>query len=127
MGPISPGRWQTWHFCCRMGSTSLLKVTGDPAANAPALHNRPAIQRRMNRTPLSCFEKPRTHFKLYSIRTRARTDELYEITELIGGATRDSQAKMEAWTRTAAGRPPRSRTIASERLARPVPSEGTAS
>ena len=34
MGPISPGRWQVWQFFCKTGSTSLLKVTVEDAANA---------------------------------------------------------------------------------------------
>jgi len=34
MGPISPGRWQPWQFFCRIGRTSLLKVTAAVLASA---------------------------------------------------------------------------------------------
>src|ERR1700721_2896788 len=37
MGPISPGRWHTWHSRCRMGKTSLLNVTELSAAKTVEL------------------------------------------------------------------------------------------
>src|SRR5271166_7037310 len=32
MGAASPGRWQSWHLFCKIGRTSLLKVTFGAAA-----------------------------------------------------------------------------------------------
>jgi hypothetical protein len=34
MGATSPGRWQVWQFFCKIGKTSLLKVTGVDVAGA---------------------------------------------------------------------------------------------
>ncbi len=32
IGPMAPGWWQTWQFSCRMGATSLVKVTSGAAS-----------------------------------------------------------------------------------------------
>jgi hypothetical protein len=50
IGPISPGRWQTWQFFWRIGRTSLLKVTPPDAvlpARADVAISTPAMPYRM--------------------------------------------------------------------------------
>src|ERR1019366_10175695 len=40
IGAISPGRWQVWQFCCRIGRTSLENVAGAVSAAKAAVTER---------------------------------------------------------------------------------------
>src|SRR5271155_2999258 len=54
MGATSPGRWQAWQFCCKMGRTSLLNVADAARANVPIAQNTPMTFRVFTVSLLGC-------------------------------------------------------------------------
>jgi hypothetical protein len=51
IGAMAPGRWHSWQFCCRIGSTSLLKVGAAGAAAESGVddgHAAPAATKATN-------------------------------------------------------------------------------
>src|ERR1043166_3664780 len=54
IGATVPGRWQTWQLRCKIGATSLLKVTGALASAARAGPDAATAQRETKAAAMPC-------------------------------------------------------------------------